>query len=77
MSLDQILAWAADYYPERATSPPTLILNAADVCRLFERCSSRRAHLALVDQEPIQRWFSNQHCRAAAKAAWDRYASAP
>jgi hypothetical protein len=77
MSLNQILAWAADYYPDRGAPPPALILNAADVCWLFERCPTKRAHLALVDQEPIRRWFSNPHCRAAAKAAWDRYAKAP
>jgi hypothetical protein len=71
------LAWAADYYPVRAALPPSLVFEEDDILRLFELCPSRRAHLALVDQPAIRRWFSNPRCRVAAKAAWDRYAGAP
>jgi hypothetical protein len=70
-----ILAWAESYYPARANPPPDLSgLGPAYVVWLFQQATSRKAHLALVDQEPIRRWFGDPRCSSAAKAAWERHA---
>lgn len=72
--LADISRWAEGYYPARAEPPPAAMasVTARDVAVLFAAVRTRRAHLALVDQEPFRRWLNSPELKAAARASWAR-----
>jgi hypothetical protein len=84
--LNDITAWAAAYYPAKATPPPeslaTRFFSPADIVSLFNASTSAKHHLALVDQEPIRDQIdagrhTNRAVVAAVAASWERARAAP
>ncbi len=76
-----ITAWAEHYYPAANTPPPPEILVARFsqhiLVALFEATTSRRHHLALIDQEPIRRAVEAHEpaspVRNAVSQSWQRH----
>jgi hypothetical protein len=81
--LQALAAWAEDHYPARATPPPAMSgidFDAGTLIELFDDTSSARAHLALMDQEPIRTAVEGYRLTlegvpvlAAVKRSWQRH----
>jgi len=69
------MRWAESHYLSTALPPLDIsgtTLTDSEIAELFARVSSRRAHLALVDQPGIRTRLSDPALAEAAKAAWAR-----
>jgi hypothetical protein len=76
MIIADLLRWATGYYPERLEPPPDIVslqLTNAEIGELLACVPHRRAHLALVDQAPIQDCIrADPELSEQVKAAWAR-----
>jgi hypothetical protein len=69
MTVDELVAWATDYYPAKDVPPPEpMQLTDAEIAEVMARIPHRQAQLALVDQA----WFREAVPAMLAKATWDK-----
>ena len=72
--IEALLDWARSHPSEAPPDIDGMALTDSEITELFARVSSRRAHLALVDQAAIRKRLSDPALADAAMAAWRRNA---
>jgi len=72
MELVAVARWAEGHYPGRAGPPPCDLqgITPQETMWLLGRSTTRRSHLALVDQPGIRAHMKNPDVKAAARQSW-------